>query len=237
MKDDPEDRYWNAYKRFDAMREHSLVRFTEGNVLIQGMMIRCPECFTSTWHGVDDLSTTLKCKGCLSQNAFPVNHEWSFRLNDLIANAIKHHGTVSVVHALYYLEHYASHGGSLTVFLPCQDIFLRNEQKRGNDEDNVVVRDGRLHFKGGKKYSDLDLVFVSEGRIKLGEVKSDPAGFKDNDFVRLKTIASELRPDELILAAVGEKWSAETNGKISALAHDLAALDVLVNPVLLQWRN
>lgn len=236
LREDPKDNYWNAHKHFDAIREHDLVQFTEGNVLIQGMKIRCRQCFTSTWYGVDDLSTTLQCKGCLSQNPFPVNHEWSFRLNDLIANAIKHHGTVAVIHALYFLEHYAR-GCSLTVFLPCQDIFLRNEGKRNQDEERIEMRDGQLHFKGGERYSDLDLVFVSEGRIKLGEVKSDPAGFKDDDFARLKTIASELRPDELILAAVGERWSAETNGKISALAHDLAALDVLVSPVLLQWRN
>ena len=90
-------------------------------------------------------------------------------------------------------------------------------------------------LREGHRYSDLDILVITEGRISIGEVKSDPKGFKEEHFTKLRTIASELRPDELVVAAVGTAWPPHVNEQIISLSQDLAKVDVVVTPLLLQW--
>jgi hypothetical protein len=226
--------YWQAHKKFDALRESDLTRLVAQNILIQGISIRCPHCYTTHWHAVDNLSSTVKCDGCLSSFQFPLNKKWSFRLNDLVVNAIRYHGTVSVLHALYFMQNYGNLHG-MFMYLPCQDLHVRDEKGADGDPAKIEMKDGELHIREGLRHTDLDILVVTEGRISIGEVKSDPQGFAKEDFTRLKTIAAELRPDELVLAAVGTAWPARVNEQIDLLSQDLAKVDIVVTPLLLEW--
>ena len=228
--------YWRAHKKFDAMRASDLTQLVAQNVLIQGVSIRCPHCYTTHWYAVDNLRSTVICGGCLSSFQFPLNNTWSFRLNDLIVNAIRYHGTVSVLHALYFMQDYRSAHG-MFMYLPCQDVHMRDEGATKDDPTTIAMKDGELHIREGLCYTDLDILVVTGGRICIGEVKSDPGGFAKADFTKLKTLATELRPDELVLAAVGTAWPPPVNHQISLLTQDLAAVDVVVTPLLLQWFN
>lgn len=234
MQRDGNSNYWQAHEKFDAFRESDLTQLVAEKILIQGISIRCPHCYTSHWYAVDSLSSTVKCEGCLTAFQFPLNNKWSFRLNNLVANAIRYHGNVSVLHALYFMQHYRSQHG-MFMYLPCQDLHMRDEGHANEDSIKISMNDGELHILEGHRYTDLDILVVTEGRISIGEVKSDPRSFKTEEFTKLRKIAFELRPDELIVAAVGNTWPPHVNEQIVLLSRDLEKVDVVVTPLLLKW--
>lgn len=234
MQRDGNSNYWQAHEKFDALRERDITELVAQNILIQGISIRCPHCYTTHWYAVDSLRSTVKCEGCLSSFQFPLNNKWSFRLNNLVVNAIRYQGNVSVLHALYFMQNYRGLHGMI-MYLPCQDLHMRDAKATNDDSAKVTIKDGELHIREGHRYTDLDILVVTEGRISIGEVKSDPKGFKEEDFTKLRTIATELRPDELVVAAVGTTWPPHVNEQIALLSQDLAKVDVVVTPLLLKW--
>lgn len=234
MQRDGNSNYWQAHKKFDALRESDLTELVAQNILIQGISIRCPHCYTTHWYAVDNLRSTVKCEGCISSFQFPLNNKWSFRLNNLVVNAIRYQGNVSVLHALYFMQNKRGLHG-MFMYLPCQDLHKRDEKAANDGSAKITMRDGELHIREGHRYTDLDILIITEGRISIGEVKSDPKGFAEEDFTKLKTIALDLRPDELVVAAVGTAWPLHVNEQIVSLSQDLAKVDVVVTPLLLQW--
>lgn len=56
----------------------------------------------------------------------------------------------------------------------------------------------------GPVVTDLDVVVLRDGRFVIGEVKSEPAAIDDRVCETLRTVATRIRPDVLLLAAPGE---------------------------------
>ena len=156
--------------------------------------------------------------------------------NTLTVTAMRQHGTVSVLQALYFMEQRRSMHG-MFMYLPCQDIYERNKGVAREDQIRVEMKDGALNMKEGSIYTDLDFLFVAKGRIGIAEVKSDPNGFSDDEISKLKIVAAELRPDEMVLAAVGKTWPPDVAKKIEDLKQELGKVGVSVTPMLLEWAN
>jgi len=107
------------------------------------------------------------------------------------------------------------------LFLPCQNIFERNPS-------NPEAWPGNL-------FTDLDLVVISDKRCIIGEVKSDPKGFKPDDFEKMKIVAEDLLPDEVVFAAPGDVWPIEQEAAFRKLAEALEPFDIRVTPLLMRW--
>jgi len=203
---------WWQQQKFDDWKMEELQSLADSQVFLQGAEIKCPHCGTKVWLGVDDLHATIRCTGCLSQFPIPVSPEWRFRLNDLVRNALQREGTVAILQALYILQR-ESHG--VFAFLPCQDI-----AKNGQTD----------------KFSDIDLVVISNGKFIIGEVKSSPEGYNPEDIKKLTTVALDLQPDSVIVAAPREQWSNELNRSIEEMRNNVATFDVEVRTLHLKWR-
>ncbi|MDP3723551.1 MAG: hypothetical protein Q8R91_08655 [Candidatus Omnitrophota bacterium] len=203
----PDDGYWKARDEFDEELEHLL----NAKIMLQGAKVRCPHCFTTEWRVVDDLSSEMRCNGCLFRFSFPLAPEWSFQLNDLVGNALKKHGTLAVLHTLYKLNS-SPHGPFL--FVPCQDIFKRDQTR---------------------SFTDLDIVAIRNCRVIIGEVKSSPVGFKSSDFDKLRQVAEDLAPDEVLIAAPGEEWPSDVMAEIHRLRDALSSQEIEVEELLLDW--
>ncbi|MBM4065793.1 MAG: hypothetical protein FJ266_09160 [Planctomycetes bacterium] len=161
---------------------------------------------------MDDLGSEMRCNGCLFYFPLPPDTSWSFRLNDLVQNALRKHGTLAVLHTLYELQRDSF--SEMFLYLPCQDIFK-------NDRN--------------APFTDLDIVVIKEGKFIIGEVKSDPSGFTHSDFEKLKEVAIDLLPNEMLLAAPGDKWPEDVFAGIKNLTDALKPIDVTVSPQLLRW--
>ncbi len=213
LQNDPNNSWWKAQGKFNDWQNETLESLVSGKILFQGSEIRCPYCFTSQWHIVDDLSSRIRCDGCLSEFDLPLNPEWSFRLNDLVRNALKRHGTLAVLHALYDEMQQASRGTFL--FVPCHDIF-----KKGSEEP----------------LTDIDILVISRSAVVIGEVKTSPQGYRPEHFETLKELALDLLPDEVLVAAEGTGWPNEVAIEIQKLTTALAPMDIKVRARLLSWR-
>ena len=161
---------------------------------------------------MDDLNSGMRCNGCLFHFTLPPNPSWSFRLNDLVQIALRKYGTLAVLHTLYELQRDSF--SEMFLYLPCQDIF--------KDVRNTP-------------FTDLDIVVINKGKFIIGEVKSNPGGFEHSNFEKLKEVAIELLPNEILLAAPGNKWPDSVLTEIKNLTDELKQVDVTVSPWLLQW--
>ncbi len=222
--------YWEALTTFDQTKEWELDIFRQRRVFLQGVDVRCPVCFTTTWHPVDGLRSFMQCAGCASHFPFPLDPPWRFRLNGLLSNAICRHGMLSVLQALCQLDaSFRSH--DMFLFVPCQNVYRQRPPGSGVDHG------GGLDYVAGDLFTDLDLLYIARGRFVLGEVKSTPRGFKPADLEKLKTIALEFLPDDVVLAATGREWPPDIQAQIEQLSAELQACDIRVIPQLMQWPN
>jgi len=116
---------------------------------------------------------------------------------------------LAVILTLNELEQFSR---SLFLHCPCQDVF-----KKG--------RSG--------KFTDLDILVVSEGRLIIGEVKSTPGGFKKHDLQCLETLALCILPDEVLLSAIGVNWPPDISSAINEMEERLHNAGVALSKILL----
>ncbi len=196
---------------FEDLKAREVQAFLEGGILVQGVSLRCEHCGKEDWWITSALSSEVRCDGCLRSFAFPANPTWRFRLNSLIRNGITKAGVLAVLHTLLKKGQFAH---DLFLYLPCQALYEHHD---------------------GDPYTDLDLIAIRDGQIIIGEVKSSAEAFKDTDFAKLRSVAEEIRPNVLILAATGSEWPAEVTREAEALQASLAPVGVTVEKLLLPW--
>ncbi|MFL5386507.1 MAG: hypothetical protein ACJ8GN_28655 [Longimicrobiaceae bacterium] len=186
-------------------------QFMEWAVFLQGAVLKCPNCGTKDWYGVESLGATIQCHGCLYDFIMPPAPEWAFRLNTLVLNAIRRDGVIPVVQCLYGLE---TRYREMFAWFLSQDVYERDNPQR---------------------YTDLDIVAIRDGRFIIGEVKSNPASLKRSDLDHLEAVALEVVPDEVVVAAPGEHWPAQQLDLIGKLEKRLSERGIKLSPILMQW--
>lgn len=212
LKAQGDTNYWQAHAAFDERKDQEFNDLVGMSVLHQGAEAACPHCGSRNWYSVEDLKSEMRCVGCFS--LFPLRPEliWSYRLNDLVRNALRYHGTLAVLQALYTIERDLPMG--MFLFLPCQNIYEK---------------------EGSNPFTDLDLVFIKGGKFVIGEVKSEPSAFEEKDFVKIGEVAEELQPDQVLFAAPGETWPDDVKARVTALMEKLAPLEIEVRALPLRW--
>lgn len=156
----------------------ALSNLTAQSVLIQGIKPRCTFCGMSEWYSVQEISSTIRCRGCQSAFLLPVEADWSYRLNELIARALTYHGVVPVVWTLGKLL-----AGSRTSFLYIPGLEL---YKSWEDTQNLA---------------EVDIACISDGRLLIGEVKSAASEFSNNDLEKLEVVTRAVKADCVVLSA------------------------------------
>ena len=206
--------WWQAYDKFDEYKESQLRDLIDGEVFLQGSECKCSSLWkTTSWYVVDDLASQIRCAGCLTKFPLGPTPGWKFRLNELVGNALRKHGTLAVLQALYHLQHYRGLS-EMFLYVPCQDIIKKGEEQ---------------------PFTDLDIVVIRDGRPIVGEVKSDPAAFEAEDFEKMLETAKGIEPNEVIFAAPGEAWPSSVTAEFERYREAVAPLEIDVNPVLLRW--
>jgi len=178
-------------------------------VLLQGCELSCGKCGSRNWFPIGDMDAELTCPSCSFTFSTPASPEWSYRLNALVSDGLRRRGMLAVILTLNELEQFSR---SLFLHCPCQDVF-----KKG--------RSG--------KFTDLDILVVSEGRLIIGEVKSTPGGFKKHDLQCLETLALCILPDEVLLSAIGVNWPPDISSAINEMEERLHNAGVALSKILL----
>jgi hypothetical protein len=205
--------YWEAYTSFAEDRIRRDFDWLVGRgILRQGTEIRCRNCGSYYWYDVERIRPHLSCTGCGGSVTLPTECPWSYRLNDLAANALQSHGTLAVLQALYMLESEAR--GRLFLALPCQNLAEEHD---------------------GPPCTDLDIVALVDNRFVIGEAKSSPRSFREASVERVTEVAEEIRPDELIFAAPGNDWPEDVLKWIGTAGERLEPLGVKTRELRMRW--
>lgn len=206
-----EAQWWHANRRYDEWKDRELNDLIGNQVLLMGAEITCHNCGSRLWYMVDDIKSKMRCNGCNS--VFPLESEpkWSYRLNNLVQNALKRHGTLALLLALFRAQQFSS---GMFLWLPCQEFY---------DKDN------------NSPVAEVDLMYMADCKFVIGEVKSDPSAFDDTDFEKLKMTAQRLRPHEVVIAAVCDTFPDKVLEQSVAMAQELKTLDVKVKTLTLGW--
>jgi len=188
-----------------------LGELVERGVLQMGCKLECDHCGSISWYPVVDMAPKVKCTGCLSAFSLRPEPKWSYRVNALVANALRRDGILAVLEALDSLKEPPSAGFA---WVPSLDVF---------------EADSRI------PYTDLDLVVLRDGRLLIGEVKSSPMGFDDDTVRKLGDVAEDVEPDEVIFAARGASWPPDVKARLSAARERLATAGISTSEILLRW--
>jgi hypothetical protein len=180
----------------------SIERMSMKGVLQQGYEWQCSQCFHVNWNGITNLRPELTCGACGKGRPAPVEQGWNFKLHGFVLQALKEHGLLPVVWALYRLHCKARES---FYFVPGQEFLS------GYPDDERT-----------KRLGDADLLCVVDRMVYLVEAKSSVQGV---NVEGLLTVAKKLRPNQVVLAIM-ETLSARIKKKFDELTNGLAGTGI-----------
>jgi hypothetical protein len=183
-----------------ARRLSTLVRC---GVLKLGMRIRCTECAQKSWHGLDQLSSTLKCPRCMRQFNLlvdsPPRDDWAYRVFGPFAVENYAAGSYSAAIALQFL---AEEVAAACTWIP--SFTMSGAEANCEADFGMFLRPGPLsHVKGPF--------------LLFGECKTF-GDFEDRDFHRARNLAKLFPGAVLCFATLKEALTASEKREISRIA-------------------
>lgn len=154
-----------------------LKELTSSKILIQGIKPSCSRCGFQTWYSANEVKFELTCNGCQFEMQIPPQTEWVYRLNSLVQDAIRRHGTFPVIWTLSQL--------------------LR--QSRGS-----FISGHCLELCGetdGSILAEVDIACVSDGNFIIGEIKTKASQFSPDEIQKICTIARNVLPQQVVIGA------------------------------------
>lgn len=158
-----------------------LQRLTERQVFFQGIRPRCENCGSSFWYELHEVrQQRVECKGCRVETPVSVESPWFYRLNSLVRNVVAFHGGMAVITSLAALDPLMIAAGLIF------DVGLKLYGPTGS----------------GPSVIEVDFVAVQDGRLLLGEVKTNAGEFESEDFVKLVGVAKTVEAKVVALGAL-----------------------------------
>lgn len=166
----------------------SINRLLEYAILFQGISPRCNNCGSVFWYSIDEISDLLVCKGCLTKFRVSAEEPWTYRLNNLIANAITYHGVIPIIWAQDNLLQLSDS----FIFMPGVE-FYQNENSKPFEVDIVAIKNGELIFC---------------------DLKTNVKGYSYSDLEKFSNICKILNPQKAIIGAIyGDKEKLALRGR------------------------
>lgn len=212
--------FWNAYKKFADAHEELLEHFYQKGIFLQGFCQQCPFCSHTDWYNIAVVSNRINCNSCSSSFHLKLAPEFQIRINESVATAFKKNSYIYVAWALYHLQRDSI--SSSFQYLHSHDIFPNGEKN---------------------KLTDLDLIIIKNGKLGIGEVKSDPISLlQNNTFEKLEKAASLLLPNEVYVSApVKKSWPEDVIKAVEKMRKRLEVLEIktILYPIppIAEWTN
>jgi len=148
-------------------------------ILHQGQRYTCQKCLNKIWIAIDNMRRSIVCPVCGNESPASVNREWHFRLNAFVAASLRDYGAWPLFWVLSRLQR---HSDESFYFVGPLEIYLNEENARDK-----------------KPATDLDLVIVQGGRVRMVEAKQS---VRKLDSVQFANTVLKLRPDIATLAVM-----------------------------------
>jgi hypothetical protein len=180
-----------AYLNFEAIRAcvgeklqaAELIDLLIGrHVLERGYIMHCERCRLSSWYNLDGLTTDFVCNRCSFRQQFTLSH-WK--------HPVEPHWYYRLAETVYQFYLHNSH-------LTAQVLYKLKDQAKSSFE--YVPEIELLNFPDPGKKRELDIACIIDGKIVLGEGKTEALRPRDVGKFELLTERLGKRPDEIVFA-------------------------------------
>lgn len=167
----------------------TLQHFVSAGILFLGMRIKCEHCGTHAWYPLKTIDNRMPCEGCLNEISPSVTSELYYKFNDIVVNNVKSFskpngdefdGNYIVLRTLAHL--YEKNGGKIKSFMYCTCL-------------DISIQDETEPIK-----TDIDLVFIQDGKLIIGEAKADSREFNQKEINNIIKVANRIKADGILLA-------------------------------------
>jgi rubrerythrin len=155
-----------------------LQELVNSKILQQGIVARCHQCGSRIWRELGFIKQQFECPGCGADVRSPVEPRWSYRLNSLVSKAVSEQGTVALINALAEARQKARNS---FIFSPGFVFYADYD-----DKDPV---------------SEVVAICLVDGKLWIGEVKSNAREFSSTIIAKLVADAKKLRADKAFVFA------------------------------------
>jgi hypothetical protein len=167
------------------------------DILERGLILQCERCRLSSWYNLEVLTTLFRCNRCGLTQQFRRSHwkrpfepHWYYRLAETVYQCFSHnsHLTIQVLHKLQAASEHAFH------FAPELD----------------------LEMPGGQ-LKEIDIACVADGKIIIGECKTDP--LRPAHVTKYEHLTRTLirKPDRLLFATSEPTVSKDFESRLANL--------------------
>jgi hypothetical protein len=179
-------------------------------VFIQGFKLKCPRCSTISWYHIQEVSSRVKCNGCLEDFHLPIEPAFYYKLNGLIAknfysSSTQPDGNLTVIKTLTRL----CDAGRATSFEFSPQLNLFDD------------------YDAEKPAAEIDILVLVNGHFIIGEAKHNSSAFSQDKHKSLNSlidVAKAIRPDKVILTCMVDHHDKLQRAK-EYLAHHFAKLE------------
>ncbi len=171
--------------------------FLRRGVFRMGAELKCSSCGHKAWFLLENIRHVSKCNVCGSDIEIPLTFVWTLKLHDIVKEAIVGNSLPLIIRELHNQQIDLN---KMFDFLPCQDVYSK-------DSESPIT--------------DLDLVVFKEGKLIIGEVKSEPSRLTKNELLKLSSIAEVLRPQEVLVVTQDGEFNADTQEELDIMKKHL----------------
>ncbi len=195
------------HEKLDDKTSTLIIRWLlDRGLLLQGEKISCAICHTENWIPVNKFDSRIVCSGCMNEirNPFSVERvEWDYQINTLVSAEIDQGLLIHLLTGFHVFD---------------MTIGLR---------DNVSVYGSYygLQFIGQDTQKEIDIAFLINGRLAIGECKVSGREFSKQMIREYIDFANEIHASEVILSCL--EHVDELEKLIESIDHDIVEITVL----------
>lgn len=161
----------------------------KSGALLLGMKVRCGQCGANKWYSLGELNDKIQCKGCNREVMPNIDSSIYYKLSEIIINNLKSD----------QIKNTKQFDGNYVVMKTL--LNLKNDfQLSGNSFVWSAPMDYSINKEHNAKPSDFDILAIQNGKLIIGEAKSNAGDFNSKEIQRLIWIGNNLMPDKIIVA-------------------------------------
>lgn len=169
------------------------------DILRRGLIFLCIRCRLASWYDLAALSTEFTCRRCGQKQQFtkanwkmPEEPRWYYALAETVYQCQTHNSYLTIL-ALDYLR------------------------KRSKESFHFLPEIDVINFPRGERH-EIDVACLLDGRIILGECKTEPLRPSHADKYEALAVALMRRPDEIVFATTREEVSEAFRLKVGRIS-------------------
>jgi hypothetical protein len=194
--------------------QEMLQDLTTLRVFIPGHTLKCTRCSTIAWYPLEQVTSRVRCAGCMEAFQLPIDPAFTYRLNSLVQKNIfqsktQRDGNLTIIRTLAHLAKLAPHG---IEFSPQLNLYA--------------------DFSTRTPETDLDIVAFQHNRFIIGESKYNSTEFNADShksLLGLVEVALAVRPDQVLISCTQDAHNRLKNAKLF-LEHQFS--NILFRPVV-----